>query len=127
MTTRTAKGVLPVSHQVTPAEFAYFERRCRHWIGVLGLKDWIIDARLGPLDCPVAVELMQDSHSATIHLNERQQHPPRKLYLDRVALHECLHIVLCDLVTLAKARTVIANDIEWVQHAIIRRLENALR
>lgn len=113
-------------HEVMPKEYAYFDERCSHWAKVLGLGDWVIDTGLRKLDCPAAVELRQDSHLATIHLNEVQEHQPSEAYLNRVALHECLHVVLCDLVTLTKARTVLADDIEWVQHAIIRRLENAL-
>lgn len=111
---------------VTGRQFAYFEARCGHWADLLGLKDWIIDAQLSDIDTPAAVELMQDSHSATIHLNRKQAHSPKDAYLNRVALHECLHIMLCDLVTLARSRTVLENEIEWVQHAIIRRLESVL-
>lgn len=68
-----------------------------------------------------------EAKHATIGLTKTWESTPiTDEQLDYVAHHEVLHLLLADLVHIGNQRQSTAADFTQAQHAIIRRLENAL-
>ena len=116
-----------MTHKTTRKDEDYFEARVHHWLRVLGLGDWMVEVYRSKLtDMSAACELWHDAHGAHIMLNEELKYQPPKRWLNRLALHEVGHVLLCDLKRLTKDRCVTDSMIDTAEHAVIRRLENAL-
>lgn len=117
-----------MAHKTTRAEEAFFEKRVRHWLKVLSLGDWKVEVYIKKLeDMSAACELWHNAHGAHITINETFHHQPAKAWMDRLALHEVCHVLLCDLKRLINDRSVNDAMSETAEHAVIRRLENALK
>lgn len=115
--------------KTTARDFAYFGSRCQHWIAALGLTNWHVAFRHEPDDSVLgAVHMNRSSRQATIVL--AAQWPDRDKVtdreLDRVALHEVLHILLAPLEEQVIERTYTRTSWDSAEHDIVRRLENLL-
>jgi hypothetical protein len=114
-------------YKVTAKDVAYFRQRCRHWLKVLSLGDWRVDIYSEKLEgMSAGVELWWDSHAAHIKLNSVLGNQPDRAFLDRVALHESIHVLLSDYSELCKRRFTSEHEVSKIEHILIRRLETAL-
>jgi hypothetical protein len=116
-----------VTHKTTAKEEIYFESRVRHWLRVLSLGDWKVEVYREKMEESAICEMWLNAHGAHIKLKDAFVYRPSKLFLDRLALHEVGHILLCDLKRLIKDRCVTEEMAETAEHAVIRRLESALK
>lgn len=115
-------------HKLTAKEVNYFVERVRHWVKVLSLGDWKIEAYSKKLtDMSAACETWRNARGAHIMINEELDYPPARKWLDRIALHEVGHVLLYDMKELINCRVVTDGMIETAEHSVIRRLENALK
>ena len=116
------------TYKTTKKDVAYFEARVHHWVRVLHLGDWkveVFDSDTG--EDSAQCEMWHDAHGAHIKLRRQFAYRPTKPWLNKLALHEVCHVLLCDLKRLIKDRVVTDNMADTAEHAVIRRLENALR
>lgn len=90
------------------------------------LGDWKIEVYREAIDNSAEVHLWHNDHGAHVKLNKEFAYKPERIWLDRLALHEVCHILLCDLSRLTKDRYTTPDAIETAEHAVVRRLENAL-
>ncbi len=115
------------TYKTSAADEAHFEARVRYWLKVLSLGDWKVEVfRADTGEDSAHAEMWHDAHGAFIKLSELLKYKPTKRWLNALALHEVAHILLCDLKRLIKDRVVTDNMADTAEHAIIRRLENAL-
>jgi hypothetical protein len=116
-----------MTHRTTAAEERYFVQRVRHWAEFLSLGDWRISVYAADTgEDSGHCELWRDSHGAHIKINKRFPTKPSRVFLDKLALHEVAHVLLADLKKLINERCVTDILADTVEHAVIRRLENAL-
>lgn len=118
-----------VTYKTTSKDVDYFERRVNHWLKFFGLQDWNVSTYLGDMkeaDNQAECEMWHNAHGAHIRLREDFKYRHEREWLDRLAMHEVSHILLCDLKRLIHERCVTDNMAETAEHAVIRRLENAL-
>lgn len=114
-------------YKTTMKDEAYFEACVKRWLLRLSLGDWKVEVyRKKQVDMSAGCEMWHDAHGAHIQLNAEFPYQPTKPWLNKLALHEVGHILLCDLKRLIKDRCVTDSMIDVAEHAIIRRLENAL-
>lgn len=117
-----------MTYKTTRKDEEHFEARVRHWVRELHLGDWKIEVYRKKLeDMSACCEMWHDAHGAHIMLNTEFKYQPTKPWLDRLALHEVGHVLLCDLKRLINCRMVTDSMAETAEHAIIRRLETALK
>lgn len=114
------------AHKTTRRELDYFESRVNHWLRALHLGDWKVECFTAKIDESASCEMWHNAHGAHIRLSDALHYGPSKQWLDRLALHEVGHILLCDLKRLIFERSVSDAQAETAEHAVIRRLENAL-
>jgi len=123
-----------VSKTTSKLDFEYFSKKVRYYIKQFGLSDYEIvlihkdlEDEGEPLSNSTAgVKMNANSKSATFYLNKDwgDGELDRKA-LERAAIHEVGHILLCDYYWCAATRFGITSEqIGGVEHAIIRRLEN---
>lgn len=87
-----------MTYKTTRKDEDYFEERVRHWLAVLSLGDWRVDVyRKKLVDMSACCELWHNSHGAHITINEEFDHQPTRPWMDKLALHEVGHVLLCDL------------------------------
>jgi len=107
-------------------QFTLFKSECAKWLDRLSLHDWEVNYELSPIDGGLAwCSANLDGREATMGLN-----PDVKMTDAEVracAKHECLELLVAPLDTLASRRYVTPSDIECARHAIVRRLEHALK
>lgn len=108
-------------------DFARFERACWKWIGALGLRDWRIDVvqeRLSIGTRQAEVSINRADRNARLAWNTHLGGERLALLSpDELALHEVLHIALCDTVELAAdAGWCMRADVQQAEHALIARL-----
>ena len=116
-----------MTHKTTRAEERYFEARVKHWQNVLSLGDWRIDAyREKLVDRSAECQQYDEAQGAHIRINTELAHKPNRDWLDQVALHEVCHLLLAEMKRQIYSRVVTDNMANIAEHAVIRRLENAL-
>jgi hypothetical protein len=103
-------------------DFQAFQRHARRWLQRFGLTDYRVNFRLEPKD---------DSRMATIRMNSDTRVAEitlrfggeRDSSLERLALHEVIHLMLADLTAVAATR---ANDMHAdcirEEHRLIERV-----
>lgn len=119
-------------------DFEQFKVAAEYWIERLGLTDWAIDVVFEPLgdddgDIRARCRTNWTQRSARLILNSAYQ-PPRGQNLvisdwnpERTALHEVLHLLLCDLINVvADQRDAYCNTADGAEHAVLRRLMRIL-
>lgn len=117
------------NYKTTKAHFSTFVAMSKSWAEKLGLHDWSLHYYHGG-ELSADEALAYCNHDATgrvasITLNgEWPEHVPvTKEQLDMTAFHELCHVLLSELVGMAKERVTTDNMLLQAQHAIIRRLE----
>jgi len=101
-----------------------FERYCKEWIWVFGIKDWTCSYRYGAnVGCSAEVQYNTKSRQATL-LIPKTRVKGEQLRLS--ALHEIWHLLMADLTTMAEG-AVSGDRVLCEEHKIIARMENYIK
>ena len=105
-----------------------FKDYCFKWQDTFSLRDWRIYFVHKRLNGAYAqTKWSTDSMLATITLSSYwdDMQPISDIELERIALHEIMHVLFAPLVSEAEYRYATHDNIEIAEHAIVRRLEAA--
>lgn len=108
-------------------EYEYFKTSCLNWREVLGLKNWALYFEHTKAEGTYAkthwstTQMAATIQFATDWDNTR---PKNDTEINKLALHEVLHVLLAPLVGEAEYRYSSADAIEAAEHSIVRSLEN---
>ena len=108
----------------TPEQAAQFDEAIKHWQEVLSLKDWRIEKGAKKARGAMAsVQIDNAARLAVYRLGDfgAEQITPESI--SRTGLHECLHIVLHDLIATAQSKD---GDLEAAEHRVINLFEKLL-
>lgn len=113
--------------RTTKADYQSFLDSCNKYVDILGVKDWSIHYAHELVEGVYANTVTDvDGHVATIRFSkywdDMRVKTPKEI--DRLALHEILHIVFAPFLHEASARYTYPDIIRQYEHNIIRRLEN---
>jgi hypothetical protein len=105
---------------------ARFEKACREWQAKLGLFDWSFKFEVvkGHSTKYAEVNMDHDAREAlfTFYAKGKQDYS-----IERLALHECLHVLLVETLEAAVLRANIDHkDVAREEHRAIERLVNLL-
>jgi hypothetical protein len=111
----------------TPEHAELFAQSVKKWQQVLNLGDWRIEKGLKPAKQAMAsVEFNDTARLATYRLGDWGSEQISPASLDKTALHELLHVLLHDLMTVATDPKSSEDELEKQEHRIINLLENLL-
>lgn len=117
------------ANKTTAEHFGWFKDAVNRWQKELGLTDWNIQLRHEALESALATTYANNAGAvATIALNTswNELDIPTKERIERVALHEVIHVLLSDLSYLAECRYTSKEEIDVAEHKTVRRLEQVL-
>jgi predicted polyphosphate/ATP-dependent NAD kinase len=104
-----------------------FDQCMTHWQEELSLGDWRIERGSKPAKGAMAsVEFNQPARLATYRIGDFGAEKITPQTLKKTALHECLHVLMHDLIETATDRGSSAEQIEAAEHRIINVLERIL-
>jgi predicted polyphosphate/ATP-dependent NAD kinase len=104
-----------------------FDQQMSYWQDKLCLGDWRIERGLKPAKGAMAsVEFNQSARLATYRIGDFGAEKITPDSLKKTALHECLHVLMHDLIETATDRGSSAEQIEAAEHRIINVLERIL-
>lgn len=115
--------------KTTKKDFVSFRGHCLEWQKKFGLLDWVVYFYHKKIDDSYANTMWQMSSSVaviTLSTSWDDGRPLSDVELDRLALHEVLHVLLAKLIAEAEARYTTQSAIDIAEHSIIRSLENSL-
>ena len=104
-----------------------FDQYMAHWQAVLSLGDWRIERGNRPAKNAMAsVEINPPARLAVYRLGDfgAEQITPESL--KKTAAHECLHLLMHDLIETAADRGATPDQLEAAEHRIINVLERVL-
>ena len=108
----------------TPEQIDEFNRYMREWQSVLGLKSWRIEKVPSWSTAMAEVSFNDEARLATYKVGNFGATPVNERSLNETALHECLHILLHDLIIAAESKD--DARLESAEHAVINVLEKLL-
>lgn len=105
---------------------ARFEAACREWQARFGLLDWAFRFEVvkSPSTKHAEVNMDHEIREAifTFYTSGKPVYTP-----ERLALHECLHVVLVEVLEVTAQRACITHrDVEREEHRAIERLTNVI-
>ena len=104
-----------------------FDQQMSYWQDKLCLGDWRIERGLKPAKGAMAsVEFNQSARLATYRIGDFGAEKITPDSLKKTALHECLHVLMHDLIETATDRGSSAEQIEAAEHRVINVLERIL-
>lgn len=116
-------------NEVTPADADQFEAYVQKWQRLLNLDDWRISRSLkrpkGVMAQVSKMNLEQRLAVYQIGLNFGAE-PVTPHALESTAVHELLHIMLCELIETSKTADPQHDTLRSVEHRIINTLERLL-
>lgn len=105
-----------------------FERACLVWQARLGLTDWTIRFGVEKGDGTKWAHVDYDVDARQVQITAYTFRELPRVSPDRIAMHEMLHILLADYVSIAANRgTDTHADVVREEHRVIERLLNAWR
>lgn len=114
----------------TKKQFEYFQERAEYWRHRLGLINWGVYYKHDKTDQSYAsVNWSMQDALATVTLTADgwdEWRPLNDVELDKVALHEMLHLMLAIYCSVAEARYTTQSEIDIAEHSIIRQLEEVI-
>lgn len=116
--------------RTTKADFQLFQRSCEKYLSTLGMAEWSVF--YDHTDCGdtyAQTHWKLSGGVATIVLNTQwdELRPKSDVEIERLALHEVLHILLAPLIAEAEDRWANQDAIEIAEHAIVRKLEKLVK
>lgn len=112
---------VPTADQVSAeARYEFFETLVKHWVGKLGLRDWYVYTKhsMEPSECEALIEYDRDTRHASITYYSACPDPQP---IERVALHEVLHLLFGDVIP-----EDCGDDVAREEHRVIERLLHVL-
>lgn len=104
-----------------------FDQQMAYWQDKLCLGDWRIERGLKPAKGAMAsVEFNQSARLATYRIGDFGAEKITPDSLKKTALHECLHVLMHDLIETATDRGSSPEQIEAAEHRVINVLERIL-
>ena len=117
----------PVKNMPSAEQALLFDQCMLHWQEELSLGDWRIERGSKPAKGAMAsVEFNQPARLATYRIGDFGAEKITPQTLKKTALHECLHVLMHDLIETATDRGSSAEQIEAAEHRIINVLERIL-
>lgn len=117
----------PVKNMPSAEQALLFDQCIIHWQEELSLGDWRIERGSKPAKGAMAsVEFNQPARLATYRIGDFGAEKITPQTLKKTALHECLHVLMHDLIETATDRGSSAEQIEAAEHRIINVLERIL-
>jgi len=117
----------PVKNMPSAEQALLFDQCMIHWQEELSLGDWRIERGSKPAKGAMAsVEFNQPARLATYRIGDFGAEEITPESLKKTALHECLHVLMHDLIETATDRGSSAEQIEAAEHRIINVLERIL-
>jgi hypothetical protein len=105
----------------------YFALCVKKWQEILNLGDWRIEKGLKPAKQAMAsVEFNESARLAIYRLGDFGSEQINEKTLSCTALHELLHVLLHDLLTVAQDPKSSQEDIDKQEHRVINLLERLL-
>jgi len=112
---------------LTPDQQKEFDSQMRRWQGVLNLRDWRVERGKKPAkDAMAQVSFDESARLANYATGDFGHIEVTQESISMTALHECLHILLHDLVQVATDRGSASDDIEAAEHRVINVLEKVI-
>lgn len=115
--------------KTTTKDFKFFKARAIKYQSLLGLMSWALYFNHEEVEGAYAVTAWSTNDMvASIRLATEwdDMRPKSNHELDRLALHEVLHVLLAPLVSEAEYRYASQDSILAVEHSIVRVLENTI-
>lgn len=115
--------------KTTKRDFELFKDNFIKWQHKLGIIDWSLHFTHELVEGDYArTYYVLSGAVATVHLSTEwdDMRPKNDETIDRLALHETLHLLIAPLVAEAGARYTNQEAIDVAEHSIIRRLENTI-
>ena len=113
--------------KTTARDFVVFKSACEEWLDYFSLREWRVFYEHGDSDSFAWCSSDHDGRCATLGLSTNWKHvQPTAVSVRRSALHEVLHLLICDISYLVNSRVCTDAILETAQHAIIRRLEHVI-
>lgn len=117
----------PVKNMPSAEQALLFDQCVIHWQEELSLGDWRIERGSKPAKGAMAsVEFNQPARLATYRIGDFGAEKITPQTLKKTALHECLHVLMHDLIETATDRGSSAEQIEAAEHRVINVLERIL-
>ena len=116
--------------KLTNKDFKFFKSECAKWIDKLGLYEWgVLYSFESVTDSAGSTEVGYDGCWAIITLSidyPNDDMLPKKPHIQKVALHECLELLLATLNILGKSRIFDESEFNHERHRIINKLMRLL-
>lgn len=117
----------PAANPVSQADAVIFDGFVLKWQARLNLGDWRIERGRKPAKGAMAtVEFDEPARLATYKLGDFGAEAITPQSLEKTAVHELLHILLHDLITVAQDRASTPDALEAVEHRVVNVLEKLL-
>ena len=117
----------PLKNMPSAEQALLFDQCMWHWQEELSLGDWRIERGSKPAKGAMAsVEFNQPARLATYRIGDFGAEKITPQTLKKTALHECLHVLMHDLIETATDRGSSAEQIEAAEHRVINVLERIL-
>jgi len=117
----------PAKNMPSAEQALLFDQCIIHWQEELSLGDWRIERGSKPAKGAMAsVEFNQPARLATYRIGDFGAEKITPQTLKKTALHECLHVLMHDLIETATDRGSSAEQIEAAEHRVINVLERIL-
>ena len=114
--------------KATQRNFDYFKKRCEYWLAKFGLNGWKIRYEFKSIGANANMIANGNKHIVTIGLDteidfdEFIKTMTLEEYLDELAKHECLHVLLARYTNIAEARYCNEEEIVAAEEEIVIKL-----
>ena len=116
-----------MSNIPTQQDAEFFAECVKKWQKTLSLGDWRIEKGAKPAKQAMAsVEFNENARLATYRLGDFGAEKITPESLDKTALHELLHVMLHDLMSVAQDPKSSQEEVEMQEHRVINLLEQLL-
>ena len=116
-----------MSNIPTQQDAEFFAECVKKWQKPLSLGDWRIEKGSKPAKQAMAsVEFNENARLATYRLGDFGAEKITPESLDKTALHELLHVMLHDLMSVAQDPKSSQEEVEMQEHRVINLLEQLL-
>lgn len=116
-------------YKTTYKDFETFKLCCEEWRKQFGLVDWVVYYKVSDIEDSYAqTKWDTNDRVATIEFSSTwdDMREISAVEIDKLALHEILHLVMAPLSSEAEYRYSTEGSIHTAEHAIVRTLENVI-
>ena len=106
-------------------QITYFDKQICYWQAILGLNSWRLERNIKMSPAMADVQIDYPNKLAVYRIGNFGGAVIDKDSLSITALHECLHVLLHDLIRTAQSRGS-DEDLDAAEHAVINVLEKVI-